>query len=193
MKVLELVGKKRENTGKKDSKQLRTEELIPCVIYGAGENVHFSIPAAELRSLVYTPHVYILSIDIDGKKYNAILKDLQFHGVTDDLLHIDFLQIDENKKVVIEIPVVLEGFAEGVKAGGKLATAQRKLKVRAFMKDLPDTLTVDVTNLKLGATMKVRDLTFENLELLNSGNSVVAAVKLTRAAKGAMAAAATGK
>ncbi len=184
MKVLELAGNKRVDTGKKSTKKLRVEGLVPCVIYGQGENLHFSILAKELRSLIYTPNVYLLAITIDGKVYDAVLKDIQYHPVADNILHIDFYQISGDKKVIIDVPVILEGFAIGVKSGGKLIAALRKLKVQALKENLPDTLTVNVEELELGKTIKVRDLSFDNVELLDAGNSVVAAVRLTRAAKG---------
>lgn len=184
MKVLELAGKKRETIGKKSTKALRKEGLVPCVLYGQGENVHFSIPESELRPLIFTPHVYTLSIDIDGAKYEAVMQDIQYHPVKDNPLHIDFLRIIDDKPVTIGIPVVLEGLAAGVQAGGILILQQRKLKIRALKKDLPDTLKIDVTELELGSSIKVRDLTFDNIEILSPGSSVVAAVKLTRASKG---------
>ena len=184
MKVLELAGNKRVDTGKKSTKKLRVEGLVPCVIYGEGENLHFSISEKNLRPLIYTPNVYLLAITIDGKVYDAVLKDIQYHPVADNILHIDFYQLSDDKKVIIEVPVILEGFAVGVKSGGKLIAARRKLKVKALKADLPDTLTVNVEELELGKTIKVRDLSFDNVELLDAGNSVVAAVRLTRAAKG---------
>ena len=187
MKVLELAGNKRVDTGKKSTKKLRLEGLVPCVIYEKEENIHFSISEKALRPLLFTPNVYILAVNIDGVVYDSILQDIQYHPVADNVLHVDFFQLSDDKKVIIEIPVVLEGFPIGVKAGGKLSADQRKLKVRALKADLPDTLTVDVEELALGRSIKVRDLSFDNIELLSPGNSVVAAVRLTRAAKGEMA------
>ncbi len=191
MKVLELSGIARPDAGKKATKKIRKEGLVPCVLNSKDGNVNFSIPVVDLRPLIYTPHVYLLAINIDGKVYDAILKDSQYHVVSDEILHIDFLKVTDDKKVEIEVPVALEGFAEGVKAGGKLILVQRKLKLRAFKQYLPDILTLNVETLRLGASLKVRDLVFDNIEILTPGNSVVAAVRLTRAAKGAMAAAAT--
>lgn len=184
MKTIELKGTARKAVGKKDAKLLRRNEQVPCVLYGGTENHHFSVNLKDLKKIVYTPKVYIIDIDIDGQNYNAIMQDLQFHPVSDDILHIDFLQVVENKPVIINIPVILEGFAKGVQAGGKLSQLARTLKVKALAKDLPDDLTVDVTNLELGKSIKVGELNFENIELLDSKNAVVAAVKLTRAAKG---------
>ncbi len=184
MKSVELKGVVREATGKKNSKKLRREERVPCVLYGGESNVHFSVVSKELRDLIYTPNVYLVDLSLDGKAHKAIVKDIQFHAVTDDIIHIDFLEIFEDKAVEISIPVTLNGLAIGVKAGGKLQTLNGKLKVKALPKFLPDTLDVDVTKLALGKSIKVGDVSFENIEILNSSNTVIASVKLTRAAKG---------
>ena len=142
-----------------------------------------------MRKLVYTPHIYVVDLNIDGKVVNAIMKDIQFHPVTDAILHVDFYQINEENPIVMEVPVQLEGLAEGVKAGGKLALQMRKLKVKALYNVIPERLNIDVTSLALGKTIKVGELNFEGLELLNAKEAVVCAVKLTRAARGAQAAA----
>ena len=170
-------------------KAIRKNNGVPCVLYGAGENVHFTVPAEGLRNLVYTPHIYVVDLVIDGKKVNAIMKDIQFHPVTDAILHVDFLQINEENPIVMEVPVQLEGLAEGVKAGGKLALQIRKLKVKALYNLIPERLVVNVTNLGLGKTIKVGELNYEGLTLLNAKEAVVCAVKLTRAVRGAQAAA----
>lgn len=170
-------------------KAIRKNNGVPCVLYGGGENIHFTVPADGLRNLVYTPHIYVVDLVIDGKKYNAIMKDIQFHPVTDAILHVDFLQINEENPIVMEVPVQLEGLAEGVKAGGKLALQTRKLKVKALYNLIPERLVVDVTSLGLGKTIKVGELKYEGLQLLNAKEAVVCAVKLTRAARGAQAAA----
>lgn len=166
-------------------KAIRKNNGVPCVLYGGSENVHFVVPVEGLRKLVYTPHIYVVDLDIDGKKVNAIMKDIQFHPVTDSILHVDFYQIDETKPIVMEVPVQLEGLAEGVKAGGKLALQMRKLKVKAFYNLIPERLIINVSHLGLGKTVKVGELNFENLELLNAKDTVVCAVKMTRAARGA--------
>ncbi|MEN8119899.1 MAG: 50S ribosomal protein L25/general stress protein Ctc [Bacteroidota bacterium] len=184
MKSIEIKGELRKSTGKKESKKLRSEEKIPCVLYGGKENVHFAVLEKELKKLVFTPNVYLVDLDLDGKKHKAIMKDLQFHPVTDRVIHIDFLEIFEDKEVVISIPVELQGLAEGVQAGGKLQVINRKLKVKALLKDLPDTLQINVEKVALGKNVKVGELAFDNLELLDAPNSVIATVKLTRAAKG---------
>lgn len=185
MDIFELKGTVRKNLGKKASREERKEERVPCVLYGDGENVHFSVLEKEVNKLLYTPNVYIVKLDLDGKTEDAILKDSQFHPVTDRVLHLDFYRIFEDKKVEMQIPVSLKGFAEGVRAGGKLNLLTRKLRVYALPVDLPKKLEVDVTNLGLGKAIKVKDLQFENVEILNPQNMLVAQVKLTRAARAA--------
>lgn len=168
-------------------KAIRKDNGVPCVLYGGGENVHFTVTSDALRNLVYTPHIYTVDLVIDGKKVNAILKDIQFHPVKDTILHVDFYQIDDKKPIVMEVPVQLEGLAEGVKAGGKLVLQTRKLKVKALYNVIPEKLTINVAHLGLGKTVQVGELSFEGLELLNAKEAVVCAVKLTRAARGAAA------
>ncbi|MDE7335056.1 MAG: 50S ribosomal protein L25, partial [Muribaculaceae bacterium] len=143
-----------------------------------------------VRKLVYTPDIFAIELDVNGEKRNAILKDLQFHPVKDNILHIDFLEVNDKKPVVIEVPVQLEGHAEGVKAGGKLQLNMKKLRVRAIYTNVPERLVINVDNLGLGKTIQVGDLHFEGLELINAKNAVVCTVALTRAARGAAAQAA---
>lgn len=169
-------------------KALRKNNCVPCVLYGAGDNVHFTVTNDEVRNLIYTPHIYVVDLVIDGKKVKAILKDAQFHPVKDTILHIDFFQIDELKPIIMEVPVQLEGLAEGVKAGGKLTLQMRKLKVKALYNVIPEKLTVNVAHLGLGKTVKVGELSYEGLTLLNAKEAVVCAVQLTRAARGLAAA-----
>jgi large subunit ribosomal protein L25 len=182
MKTFDIKGKERESLGKKATKALRVEELVPCVLYNGKENVHFSVEEKAFQYLVYTPNVYIVNVDIDGKVSKALMQDIQFHPVTDRILHADFLEINDDKKVNFSIPVKLNGLAKGVTQGGKLMLKLRKLKVRGFAKDFPDTLDIDITDLELGKTIKVGDLSFDNLELLDAKNAVVTTVKLTRSA-----------
>ena len=196
MKSIEIKGSLRTETGKKATRELRNNDIVPCVLYGVQKDenrnpvaTHFTVTTDGLRNLVYTPHIYVVDLNIDGKIVNAIMKDIQFHPVTDKILHVDFYQIDEAKPIVMEVPVQLEGLAEGVKAGGKLALQIRKLKVKALYNVIPERLVVNVTNLGLGKTIKVGELNYEGLELLNAKEAVVCAVKLTRAARGAQAAA----
>lgn len=196
MKSIEIVGSLRTETGKKATHSLRKNNSVPCVLYGMQKDengnqvaTHFTVTVDGLRKLVYTPHIYVVDLNIDGKVVNAIMKDIQFHPVTDAILHVDFLQINEANPIVMEVPVQMEGLAEGVKAGGKLALQMRKLKVKALYSAIPERLIVNVTNLGLGKTIKVGELNYEGLEILNAKEAVVCAVKLTRAARGAQAAA----
>ncbi|MDR0765882.1 MAG: 50S ribosomal protein L25/general stress protein Ctc [Odoribacteraceae bacterium] len=185
MQVFELKGEIRENVGKKSTKALRVNEKVPCVLYGGGENVHFSVTERDLGKLLYTPHVYLVKLRLGEKVYDAIMRDVQFHPVSDKALHVDFYQTFEDKPIVLEVPVKTEGFAEGVQAGGKLNVTTRKLKVKAFMKDMPDELLFNVEKLGVGKSIKVMDAQFENIEIMNAKNVVIVQVKLTRAARAA--------
>ena len=192
MKSIEIKGSLRTETGKKAAHSLRQNNGVPCVLYGMQKDengnqvaTHFTVTVDGLRKLVYTPHIYVVDLNIDGKIVNAIMKDIQFHPVTDAILHVDFLQINEENPIVMEVPVQLEGLA----AGGKWALQTRKLKVKALYNLIPERLVVNVTNLGLGKTIKVGELNYEGLTLLNAKEAVVCAVKLTRAARGAQAAA----
>ena len=200
MKSIEIKGSLRTDLGKKATRELRKNNGVPCVLYGVNKNekgepvaTHFTVTVDGLRKLVYTPHIYLVNLDIDGTVVTAIMKDIQFHPVTDAILHVDFLQVEADKAIVMEVPVQLEGLAEGVRAGGKLALQIRKLKVKACYEAIPERLVIDVTPLGLGKTIKVGELSYEGLELINAKEAVVCAVKLTRAARGAQAAAAAGK
>lgn len=181
MKIIEINGKKRE-TGRKSAKSDRKQLMVPCVLYGAGkENVHFSALTTEFKPLIYTPQTYTVKINLEGQHYEAILQDVQYHPVSDKIEHIDFLMIEENKKVVISIPVHLHGFPIGVKEGGKLAQIKRKVKVRALIQHLPESVEINVEHLKIGNSIKVQDLKADNVEFLDVKNAVVASVKVTRA------------
>ena len=195
MKEFSVSGQKRATTGKKAAKELRKEGLVPCNLYGEkkGENglpeaLAFAIPAAQLRKVVYTPHVYVVNLTIDGEAHKAVMKELQFHPTTDALLHIDFYEVNETKPITIGIPVKLTGHAQGVRDGGRLSQAVRQLNVTAPYKQIPETLEIDVTNLKLGKAIKVAELNFEGLELATPAQVVVCSVKATRASRAAAAA-----
>ena len=175
-------------------KAIRKNNGVPCVLYGAGENVHFTVTNEGLRNLVYTPHIYVVNLDIDGKVVTAIMKDIQFHPVKDTILHVDFLQINEEKPIVMEVPVQLEGLAEGVKAGGKLQLEMKKLKVNGIYTQIPNRVEIDVTNLGLGKKLYVEAITMpEGLKLMNPADACVARVKATRASQQAAAAETKGK
>jgi large subunit ribosomal protein L25 len=185
MKTLLVKGEKRNSLGKKDAKLIRSQELVPAVLYGAGEPVHFSIPFSEMRQLVYTPGVFLIDLDIEGTVYQAIMQDVQWHAVEEQILHVDFLKVEEGKKVKIDVPVKVVGLAKGIKAGGKLKVNLRRLKIKALAKDLPDAIEINVTKLGIGQSIKVGDLALKNIEILDKKSNVVVAVTITRAAKSA--------
>ena len=179
MKTFELKGTVRTDLGKKATKAERVVDNIPAVLYGGKENIHFTSTVSDVRKLIYSPEVFVVNLDIDGKKTKAIMKALQFHPVTDKVLHIDFLQLTEDKPVIVELPVKLEGLAEGVKEGGKLALEMRKLKVKGLYTQIPENIVIDVTSLGLGKSIQVAKVSVDKLEILNAKNAVVAQVKLT--------------
>jgi large subunit ribosomal protein L25 len=181
MKSLSINGTKRAAQTKQETKSLRAEGKVPCVLYGGKEQIHFSAPAISFKGLVYTPEVHTVELNIDGSNFNAIMKDIQFHAVTDKIMHIDFLELSDSKKVNIEIPVKISGNAVGVRAGGQLITKMRKLKIAALPKDLPDFLEVKIDELNIGDSVRVRDITMKGVDILDSPNNVITAVKTTRA------------
>ncbi len=187
MKTFDLSGSLRSEFGKKAAKALRKQDLVLCNLYGQGENKTFTVANGDIRKLIYTPDTMIVNLTIDGAACTAVIKELQFHPITDELLHVDFLQVTEDKPVTVAIPVQLEGHAEGVKAGGKLVLEMRKLKVNGLYTNFPDRMVVDVTNLGLGKRLQVSELNYENLTLMNPANQVVAQVKATRASQQAAA------
>ena len=218
MKTYELSAQPRVLVGKKATKELRKAGLIPVVMNGGeivelpyngklneGENVveiengkgiivtNLQVKAEDVRKLIYTPDIFAIDLDVNGVKKNAVLKDIQFHPVTDNILHIDLLEVSDKKPVVMEVPVKLEGHAEGVKAGGKLTLSMNKIKVKALYTSIPERVVINVDHLGLGKTLQIGDLHFEGLELMNAKNAVVCAVQLTRAARGAQAAAEAAK
>jgi len=183
MKSLEIKGEIRKTTGKKDSKKLRVQGLVPCVLYGGNENIHFCAPFSEFRPLIYTPDVFVVNLNIDGNIHQSVIQEVQWHPVEEQLLHADFLRISDDKPVKIELPVTIAGSAKGIKAGGKLKVNVRKIKVKGFVKDLPDTINVDVTELDLGQNISVGDLKSEGMQFLVSKSKVIAAVVVTRVSK----------
>lgn len=215
MKTFQLNAEPRTSLGKKASKALRAESKIPVVLNGGkvielpynealkpGEKLveigngkglittDLLVNTEDVRKLVYTPDIFAIELNINGEKRNAILKDIQFHPVKDTILHMDLLEVSDTKPVVMEVPVKLEGHAEGVKAGGKLSLSMKKLRVKAIYTAIPERLVINVDNLGLGKTLQVGDIHIDGLELVNAKNAVVCAVQLTRAARGAAAAAA---
>ena len=192
MKEISVSGQKRTATGKKASKLLRKEGMVPCNIYGEtkGQDGLPEATFAELRKAIYTPHVYVVNLNIDGQVRKAIIKELQFHPTTDALLHADFFEVNETKDITIGIPVKLNGLAQGVRDGGKLNLSIRKIDVTAPYKQIPEVLDIDVTDLQLGKAIKVGALQFEGLKIATSPEVVVCSVKATRASRSAAAAAA---
>ena len=187
MKTFELKGELRSDFGKKATKALRKQELVPCNLYGNGENLTFTVNENDIRKMIYTPDTMIILLSVAGKQHTAVIKELQFHPITERVLHIDFLEVNEKKPVIVEIPVQIEGHAEGVKAGGKLSLEKRKLKVKGIYTHFPDRLVIDVTPLGLGKKLQVADLHYDNLELVNVKEQVVVQVKATRASAAAAA------
>ena len=186
MKSVEIKGALRTELAKSATKKLRNEDLVPCVLYGTEAPVHFSTPASSFKKLIYTPDAYLAKVEVDGKSYDAVLQDTQFHPVSDNLLHADFLAITQDKPVTIDIPVTTTGSSVGVVAGGRLVVVLRSVKVKALPKDLPDVITLDVSKLKIGDSIKVDDIQLgEGIELVNAGSAVVVAVRTTRAAMSA--------
>jgi large subunit ribosomal protein L25 len=184
MKKIKLEGTVRAGLGKKETKKSRNEQQIPCVLYGNGlENLHFTVSVRSLKSIVYTPEAFLIDLKISGKDYFAVLREIQFHPLTDEILHVDFFNVDESKPVAIDLPVVTEGNSEGVKQGGKLQILIRKLKVLALVNDLPENLVVNISNLGLGKTVFVKDLSYPNITILTSPSSTVCRVKATRASR----------
>ena len=192
MKEINVSGQKRSDLGKKASKLLRKEGLVPCNLYGEkkGENgapeaFSFAAPMSELRKIVYTPHIYVIKLVIDGEEHTAVLKELQFHPVTDALLHVDFYEVNDQKPITIGIPVKLCGLAQGVRDGGRMNLSIRKINVTAPYQQIPEHLDIDVTNLKLGKSIKVGELSFEGLEIATGKEVVVCSIKSTRNSRSA--------
>jgi large subunit ribosomal protein L25 len=182
MKEVSLSGSPRENVGKKDAKAVRNSGRIPCVVYGSGSQTHFTTGTIEMEKIVKTPNVSLVNLDLGGKKTQAIIQAIQFHPVTDKINHVDFLEVSKDKKVKMEIPVRLTGRSEGVMSGGKLQQVFRKLKVQAFPQDLPDAITIDITPLKIGSAIRVKELATDKVAVLNAPNAVVVSVKVARGA-----------
>ena len=182
MKTIEIKGSFRTELGKKSSKQARKAGNVPCVIYGKEENIHFHAPELGFKNLVYTPEAHLVKLVIDNKEFNVVLKDMQFHPVSDKILHADFVEIFDDKPVVIGIPIKITGDSVGVIAGGKLSIKRRSLKVKGLPKDLPEHLTIDITNLKIHEGIKVGDLSFDKIELLDPKKSMVLTIATSRVA-----------
>lgn len=186
MKSVSVKGTKRESLGKKQAKRIREQGDVPAVLYGHEELMHISVPFSELRKLIYTPNVYLIDLDIDGEVYKAIIQDMQWHPVEEQVLHIDFLKVEDDKPLKISLPIVLTGRAKGIKAGGKLKQNMRKLKVKALAEHLPDTIEIDITKLGIGDGYKVEELERANLEFLDNKSNLIVGVISSRAAMAGM-------
>lgn len=180
MKSITIQGTKRENVGKKSTKALRDAELVPCVVYGGEQPLHFSTEEKSFKNLVYTPEAHTVVIELDGKKIEAVLQDIQFHPITDKILHVDFYQLSANKPVVMSVPVRITGRAKGVVAGGVLRQSFRKLTLKAIPANLPDEIVIDVTPLRIGNKLYVGDIKNDAYTFLHPDNAVIAAVKMSR-------------
>ncbi len=190
MKSITLKGSERESVGKVSTNALRNAGRVPCVIYGGENPVHFSVEAKDLNPLVYTPDALIVDLELaSGKKFKAALQDIQFHPVTENILHVDFIELFDDKPVTMQVPVKITGHSAGVRAGGVLVVNARKLQVRALPANLPDVIEVDITDLNIGDKSCVRTLQKENYKIMAADNYIVAYVKTSRnAAKNAAAA-----
>lgn len=180
MKEVSLSGSPRENVGSKDATAVRNSGRVPCVVYGGESQTHFTVEKLAIEKLVFTPFVSIVNLDIAGKKSKALIQAIQFHPVTDKVHHVDFLELNDKKKVKVEIPVKVTGRSVGVMAGGKLQQVFRKVKVHALPGDLPDDLTIDITNMKVGDAIRIKELSTDKVQILNSPNAVVVSVKSAR-------------
>lgn len=183
MKTIEIKGSARTNLGKKGSKEIRKQGGVPCVIYGKEENIHLYADELSFKNLIYTHEAHLVKIYVDDQVYNAILKDIQFHPVSDKILHIDFIQIYEDKPVTISVPVTVSGVSPGVLAGGKLVIKKRNLKVKGYPKDLPEFLNIDISKLKIHESIKVGDLAFDKIELLDPRKDMVVGIATSRVAQ----------
>ncbi|GJM61114.1 50S ribosomal protein L25/general stress protein Ctc [Persicobacter diffluens] len=181
MQTIEVVGFKRANLGKKDAKDLRLEGNVPAVLYGGEEQVHFHAPAYLFRDLIYTPNVYFVTLNIEGTEYKAVLQDAQFHPVSENLMHADFLLLNDEKELKMEVPVIFEGQSPGVAVGGRLVTKLRKIKVKALPKDMPENIKVNISGLELGKSIKVGEVPIEGVEVLNNPSISIATVEIPRA------------
>ncbi len=196
MKEIALTGKKRTEIGKKASKTIRKEGYVPANLYGEARQdgkpaaLSFAVPYTELRKAIYTPNVYIINLNIDGEEHKAVIKELQFHPTTDAPLHVDFYEVTEEKPITIGIPVKLNGLAQGVRDGGRMNLSIRKINVTAPYKRIPEVLEIDVTNLQIGKSIKVGEVSFEGLDIATSKDVVICTIKMTRNAAAAAAAAA---
>ena len=183
MKTITIEGQIRTEFGKKATRQLRLEEKVPAVIYGGAKEINFAAPATAFKNIVYTPQFMVVLAKIDGKEYRCVLKDLQFDKVSDELIHVDFLELVEDKKVIVSLPLKFTGAPVGVKAGGKLVTKIKSLKVKLLPKYLRENIELDITNLELNENIRVQDVKADNMEIMNSPRIPIASITMTRQLK----------
>jgi large subunit ribosomal protein L25 len=176
-----MSGSRRESVGKKDAKLNRRTGKIPCVLYGGKEQIHFTVDEKSFDELIFTPHVYITRLDIDGQQFDAILQDVQYHPVTDLVLHADFMELKPGRKVTVALPLQMNGVAKGVLQGGKLMKKKRNLRVHGLPEFIPEHIDVDITELNVGQSIRVENITLDNLQLMDSPRDVVVTVASTRA------------
>jgi len=193
MKSIAISGSLRENVGKRDAKELRYQSLVPAVLYGGPTQTHFAVSAADLKAVVYTPVVHFIDLQIAGVTSQAIIKDIQFHPLTEQIIHVDFLLLDAKKPVTIEIPIKLTGSSSGVKAGGKLVQKLRKLRIKALPKDHLDNIEVSIEGLDVGKSVKVSEIKLDNLTITNAKEDTIVSVTTSRALRQAEQEAASGK
>ena len=184
MNTIAISAEKRTELGKKSTRDLRKAGHVPCVMYGGAEVIHFHAHENDFRHIVYSPHGYLVELNLDGKQHKAVMHELQFHPVTDSIQHIDFVEVFEDRPVTVEIPIQLVGAAIGLKDGGKPRQRRRVLKVRGLVKDLPDVLEIDITDVAIGDVIKIGDLSYPNLEILDPARSMIFAVVSSRISKG---------
>ena len=184
MKTIAISAEKRTELGKKSTRDLRKSDHVPCVMYGGAEVLHFHAHENDFRHIVYTPNAFIVEFDLDGKKHKAVMQELQFNPVSDKLNHIDFVEVFDDRPVTVEIPIKLVGAAIGLKDGGKPRQRRRVLKVRGLVKNLPDVLEIDITNVAIGDVIKIGDLDYKDLEILDPSRSMIFAVVSSRISKG---------
>lgn len=184
MKTIAISAEKRTELGKKSTRDLRKADHVPCVMYGGAEVLHFHAHENDFRHIVYTPSAFIVEFDLDGKKHKAVMQELQFHPVTDKLNHIDFVEVFDDKPVTVEVPIKLVGAAIGLKDGGKPRQRRRVLKVRGLVENLPDVLDIDITDVAIGDVIKIGDLDYKDLEILDPSRSMIFAVVSSRISKG---------
>jgi len=183
MKTIAISGSPRENVGKRDAKELRYEGKVPAVLYGGKEQAHFAVVATDLKDAIYSPEASFVEIDINGSKVKAIIKEMQFHPLTDLLLHVDFLQLFDEKEIIMEIPIKLTGTSPGVKMGGKMVQKLRKLRIKALPADMPQTIDVSISKLEVGNLFRVRDLEQGKYVVTNTPEDTIVSVGMSRALK----------